>query len=159
MSLSNLVQTGSVQKPVNMLLHGVHKIGKTTFARTAPNPIFITGEEIEEVEEAKLPKCLDWNDVLKYAKMIRDEDHNYETLVIDTVDSFQDLLFKHIMKEDGASDMAVARGGYGKSYSYAKDQMIAFRDEYLVPIREKRNMNIILLCHSTKNKIENPRVM
>ena len=156
MSLKNLVQSGSVQKPINMILHGVHKIGKTTFARKAPSPIFITGEEIEEVAEDKLPKCKSWDDVLKYTAMIRDEEHNYKTLVIDTVDSFQDLLFKKIVEEDKNDDMATARGGYGKSYTYAKEQMMKYRDEYLVPIRENKKMNIILLCHSTKNKVENP---
>lgn len=154
--MRDLITTGRTRKPETMLIHGVHGIGKSTFGTKAPNPIYITGEEIEEVDASKFPKCKNWDDFLSYSKFIRDEDHDFKTLVIDTLDSIETLLHNHILKEDGADDMARAMGGYGKAYTLATQLFQNYRDEYLVPIRENKKMVIILLCHSTKNKFEDP---
>ena len=155
MSLANLVLSGRQRKPICAIIYGVHGCGKSTIASESDAPIFITAEEIEEVNAAKLPKCQTWNDVVKYAEMILKETHAYKTLVIDTLDSIETLLHKKILEDDNAKDMATAHGGYGKAYLIANQMLIDFRDKYLVPIREK-GMNIILLCHSTRNKIEDP---
>jgi len=157
--MKHLIQKGVSRKPINMILHGTHGIGKSTFGANANNPIFVTGEEIEEVDANKFPKCLSWDDFIGYIKFIRDDRHDYKTLVIDTLDSIESLLHKHIIKEDEAKDMATACGGFGKSYTLANQMFTELRDEYLSVIREKRNMNIIMLCHSTKNKVEDPLTM
>lgn len=154
--LRDLISKGRERKPINMILHGVCKIGKTTFASKSPKPIYITGEEIEEVDAAKFPKCKTFEDFIKYLKFVRDEDHNFETLVVDTLDSIEGLCWKEILAKDKSDDMARALGGFGKAYTLATQKMLNMRDEYLVPIRDKRNMNIILLCHTTKNKFEDP---
>lgn len=154
--MKHLISKGRKQKPINMILHGVHGIGKTTFATESPNPIFVTGEEIEEIESAKFPKCESWDDYIKYLTYIRDETHDFKTLVIDTLDSIESLLWKKILQDDNSEDMARAMGGFGKGYTYATQRMTEMRDSFLVPIRDKKDMNIILLCHSTKNKFEDP---
>lgn len=154
--MKHLITTGRSRKPINMLLHGVHGIGKSTFGTKAPNPIYVTGEEIEEIDAAKFPKCETFEDFLNYLKYLRDEEHEYKTLVVDTLDSIEALCWKKVLKEDGALDMARANGGFGKGYTYATELMMEMRDNYLVPIRDKKGMNIILLCHSTKNKFEDP---
>ena len=155
-NIANLISTGRTRKPINMILHGVHKIGKSTFGTKSPKPIYITGEEIEEVDAAKLPKCETFPDFIKYLKFLRDDVHDYKTLVVDTLDSIEGLCWKQILTEDGSQDMARAMGGFGKAYTLATQRMMDMRDEYLVPIRDKRGMNIILLCHTTKNKFEDP---
>ena len=155
-NIANLISTGRTRKPINILLHGVHGIGKSTFGTKAPNPIYVTGEEIEEIDAAKFPKCETFPDFLNYLKFLRDEVHDYKTLVVDTLDSIEALCWKQILSEDGAQDMARAMQGFGKAYTLATQRMMDMRDEYLVPIRNKREMNIILLCHSTKNKFEDP---
>lgn len=151
-----MIQKGRQRKPINLLVHGVHKIGKSTLGSKAPKPIFVTGEEIEEVDADKFPKCHNWDDFIKYLTFLRDEKHDYKTLVIDTLDSIESLLHTQICKEDKVEDMAHAFGGFGKGYTRATQMMIEMRDDFLVPIRDKRNMNMILLCHSTKNKFEDP---
>ena len=154
-NLANLISTGKKIKPITMILHGVHGIGKTTFGTNAPKPIYITGEEIEEIDSAKFPKCTSWEDFTKYLTYIRDFNHDYKTLVIDTLDSIESLLWKHILKDDKSDDMARAMGGYGKAYTLATQMFTEIRDGHLSAIKEK-GINIILLCHSTKNKFEDP---
>ena len=153
--MEELIQTGKKRKAVSLALHGVHGIGKTTFGTKVPHPIFISGEENEEIDSARFPKCRTWPEFLKYLEWVRDTRHPYKSLVIDTLDSIENLLWKHILDDDRSDDMATARGGFGKGYTYATQKFTEMRDEYLVPIRE-RGINIILLCHSAKNKIEDP---
>ena len=43
-SLASL-ERSSVLKPPRILIHGVHGVGKTTFAADAPNPVFIVTED------------------------------------------------------------------------------------------------------------------
>ena len=159
MSLENLITKGKKRKPINCLLHGVHGIGKTTFGTKAPSPIFIAGEEIEEIESPRFPKCETFEDFLKYLAYVRDEDHDYKTLVIDTLDSIEALAWKKILKDDNAKNMARACGGFGQAYNLSMHMFTDVRDNYLAPIRDRKGMNIILLCHSTKNKIEDPLTM
>ena len=156
MDLKNLITSGKKVKPINMIVHGEHGIGKTTFASNSDKPIFITGEEIEEIDAAKFPKCKSWNEFVDYLSWIRDSEHDYKTLVIDTLDSIESLLWKHILIEDGSEDMARAHGGYGKGYTLATQMFTEIRDEYLSRIRDEKGMNIVLLCHTTKNKFEDP---
>ena len=153
--MKDLIQTGKKRKAVSLVLHGVHGIGKTTFGTKTPHPIFISGEENEEIESARFPKCKSWKEFLGYLTWVRDEQHDYKTLVIDTLDSIENLLWKHTLGEDRAEDMASARGGFGKGYTFATQLFTDMRDDFLVPIREK-GINIVLLCHSAKNKIEDP---
>lgn len=155
--LSELIVTTRVKKPIAMVLHSEHGVGKTTFGTKAPAPVYITGEEIEEIQDVgKFPKCESWEDFLKYLMWVKNGKHKYKTLVIDTLDSIESLLWKHIIQNDKAEDMAVARGGFGKAYIYATQLFTEMRDKYLVPIRDKRKMHIILLCHTAKIKFEDP---
>lgn len=152
----NEISTGKKIKPITMVLHAEHGTGKTTFGTNAPNPIYIAGEEIEEIDAAKFPKVKSFREFLDRLTFIREGDHQFKTLVIDTLDSIESLLWKDIIEEEGAKDMATAMGGYGRAYNYATQMMTAVRDEFLVPIRENKKMNIILLSHSTKVKVEDP---
>ena len=161
MAISDLISSGITRKPLAIMLHGEHGVGKTTFGSTCPNPIFVTGEEIEEVPSDKFPKCQSFEDFEKYLSTLLKEDHNYQTLVIDTIDSIEELLFKKIVKDGRAANKKVtsietACGGYGKGYVRSAENFIRIRENYLVPLREQKNMHIVLLCHTTRTTTEDP---
>jgi hypothetical protein len=104
-----------------------------------------------------LPKVTSWDQFKDQLKSLRDEKHNYKTLVIDTMDMLEQVAQKKILTGPNAvKNMETAMGGYGKAYKQMADMFLEIRDNYLVPIRDKRGMNIVILCHAEKNKHEDP---
>lgn len=157
MSLMNQVTTGKRLKPICILFYGVHGIGKTTFPSEAPNPIYIGPEENDEIDAARLPRIMTWDQLEAQLKSIRDDKHEFKTLVIDTIDTLEQVAQKKILTGSNAGkNMETAMGGYGKAYKSMADMFLKIRDEYLVPIRDKRRMNIIILSHAEKSKHEDP---
>ena len=151
------VTVGKKLKPLAILVHGVHGIGKTNLPTEAPMPIFIGSEENDEIECARLPKIENWPDFIKQLTWLRDTpDLPYRTVVIDCVDTLEQVAQKEILKSQNGKTMATAFGGYGKAYEKMADMFLDIRDDFLVPLREKKKMNIILLAHSEKNKHEDP---
>ena len=157
MSLLNKVVTGIKKKPICLLVYGVHGIGKSSFPLQMPNPIFIGPEENDELEVARFPKVSKWNDLLGQLKTLRDEKHDYKTLVIDTIDTLEHMAEIEILKGlPKKVTMATVMGGYGSGYRAMAKMFLEIREEYLIPIRDNVGMNIILLAHSSMEKIEDP---
>ena len=156
MSLLNKVQTGRKLKPLAIMLHAPHGIGKSTFATEAPNPIYIGNEENDELDVSRFPKVKVWQDLLDQLKTLRDEKHDYKTIVIDTVDGLEQVAEQFILSLKGAEgkSMATAFGGYGKAYKQMNKMFLDLKDDYLVPLRDINGMNMVLLCHSKKVKFE-----
>jgi len=143
---------GQIKKPACILLYGVEGVGKSTFAAGAEKPIFIGGENNDELTVDRFPKLESYEQFIGYLRTIAEEDHDYKTLVLDTVDSIESLLWKDIR---GNSSMAVALGGFGKAYEKSAERLETMRDELLEKIRN-RGLQIVLLAHSSKNKFEDP---
>lgn len=146
------VITGRQYKPLNLLILGIQGIGKSTFGAGAPTPLFIGAEENDELESARLPHPKSWNDFEDQLKWIVKEKPNYETLVVDTIDSLEKLLHRQILETDDKAkgNMAKAMGGYGAAYEYAANEMVRIRDVYFKTIRDELKWNIIILSHSKK---------
>jgi hypothetical protein len=157
MSILKTVVSGKKAKPPLLMFHAMHGLGKTNLPLESQNPIYIGSEENDEIEASRLPKIETWTQLKDQLKAIRDDDHDFKTIVIDTVDALEQIAQKEILSgKDAGKTMATAMGGYGKAYEKMADMFIEIRDEFLVPIREKRGMVIILLCHSEKVKNEDP---
>lgn len=147
------VTKGRVQKPIAMLLYGVHGVGKSTFATEAENPIFIGSEENDEIEASRLPKIKDWSDLAAQFKWVASSDH--KTVVIDTMDELERIAQKEILKKEPGKTMATACGGFGKANEVMEQMFLVVRDS-LAYLRDEKGMNIIILCHHEKNKHEDP---
>ncbi len=158
MSLLQKVQKGRRLKPLALMLHAPHGIGKSTFATEAPSPIYIGQEENDELDVDRFPKVMKWEDLIEQLKTLRDEKHDFKTVVIDTVDGLEQTAEKSILGLDinKGKTMATAYGGYGKAYEKMGNMFLKVRDEYLIPLRDEKGMNIVLLCHSKKVKHEEP---
>ena len=162
------VQKGKRLKPLALLFHAPHGLGKTNLPLESYKPVYVGSEENDEIESDRLPKITDWylntgkKEIDQYGfvnqlKWLRDNDHDYKTLVIDTMDALEQVAQKAILVGDNAKKtMATAFGGYGKAFQKMADMFLAVRDEYLVPLRDRKGMNIIILCHSDKKKHEDP---
>jgi hypothetical protein len=77
MQLGNVVK-GRIAKPVRILVYGAEGIGKTTFAASAPSPIFLEGEDgSRELNVQRFPKPHTWQDMLDAIDELTVESHDY----------------------------------------------------------------------------------
>lgn len=145
MSLDNVI-TGIRPGALRIVLYGVDGIGKSTFAAGSPRPIFLCAEDgTSFLPVARFPHPNSWDDVLAAIGVLYKEQHNYKTLVIDTVDWLEDLARKAVCTEHGVS--GIEGMGYGKGYIYAAEKMMSLL-RGLDALSQRRGMNIIVLGHS-----------
>lgn len=158
MSILNQVVTGAKMKPLAVLVYADRGLGKTTFPMKAPSPIYVTCEENDEYDIPRLPKVEKWQQLKDQLKAIRDDKHTFKTLVIDTADTLEKVAQTDVILtgKNKELSMAHAHGGFGKAYEVQAKMFNEILTEYLIPIRDKRNMNVVILAHSEKKKHECP---
>lgn len=153
MRLRNVV-TGRLKEPWRILLFGVEGIGKSSFGASMPKPIFIDPETGSgQLDVARFPTPQNFNDVLDAIRELRETKHDFQTLVLDTVDWVEPLIWKHMCHRDRFSD--VEEYGFGKGYAVALDEWrILVRD--LETLERAKGMNICMLGHSHVKTFKNP---
>jgi hypothetical protein len=151
---------GRQRAPFNILLHGEPGVGKSYWASQLPAPLFMGAEEQDELNADKLPQVKSWSEVGPQLDWVLNKDHGYKTLVIDTIDSLESLLHKHILDSDPKKPTAMARahGGFGAGYNMALNMMAGLRDKLSV-IRSQKQMNITIICHTVTKKISDPTAL
>jgi len=162
MALGN-VKAGKLVSPLRVLLYGVEKVGKSTFAAGAPKPIFICPEDgTAELDVARFPEPATWEDVLEAVETLTTEPHEYETIVLDTLDWIEPMVLAHVIRNSPPSKsgkkpttIEEANGGYGKGYEAAVDQWRRLLDR-LAKLRATRSMNVVFLAHSWIKSFNNP---
>lgn len=152
MDLKALVKTGLQKKPPRVVLHGVHGVGKSTWAANAPAPIFLQTEDgLTNIDVPHFPVAEILNEVWKYMAMVITEDHNYKTFVVDTADWLQKLIWDEVCREHAVDNIETP--GYGKGYQFAMKHWDRFFLG-LEKIREK-GLAIVILAHN-EVKTHNP---
>lgn len=149
------VTRGKTSSPPRILVYGTEGIGKSTFAAGAPDPVFIQTEDgLDSLDVAKFPLSGNYKDVIENIRAVRDEEHEFQTLVIDSVDWLERLIHEHVVAQDGATSIELACGGYGRGYKKALDH---FRDilTALDQVRA-RGLAVILVAHAKVERFEDP---
>lgn len=154
MGLMDQVQKGKVTAPRRVLLYGTQGIGKSTFGSMAEAPIFIQTEDgLAHIECERLPLATRYRDVLAALGELYTRAHEYRTLVLDSVDWLERLIWVDVYEAHGVKSMEDIP--YGKSYVFALTQ---WREvlEGLDALRNDRGMMIVLLAHAQIEKYANP---
>lgn len=150
------VQRGRTPKPPRIMAYGVEGIGKSTFGSQAPKPIFIQTEDgLDEIDCDKFPLAATYNDVLAALTELRTEQHDYETVVIDSLDWLERLAWDKLCTEYGVSSIEKVDGGYGKGYTHALTYWREIID-HLNVLRNTRGMVVVLIAHSKVERFEDP---
>lgn len=160
MALSNVVR-GKLDRPVRVLLYGTEKVGKSTWAAQAPNPIFLCSEDgTANLDVARFPEPHTFSEVLDAVDaLIADskDDFGFKSLILDTVDWLEPLLFSAVLSNAGKNpNDGIESIGYGKGYIAAVDlwrTLLARLDR----LRSVRHMHIVLLGHATIKPFNNPQ--
>ena len=154
MTLANVI-TGIQPEPFRLLLHGVEGIGKSTFAAQAPDPIFIQTEDgLGQIDVPKFPLAESFDTVLENLNALLSEKHDYQTVVIDSIDWLEKLAV-HKVLEGFKGKTSLAEIDYGRGYA-----MLIPLFETIIGLlnrlRRERRMNIVLIAHSKLEKVEDP---
>lgn len=156
MNLLTSIQSGPANKPPRILLHGGEGVGKSTFGSQTPRPIFIQTEDgLDQIDCERFPLAKSYNDVEAAVQALRTENHSYETLVIDSVDWLERLIFDRLCSQYNVSSIEKVDGGYARGYTHA---VSIWRDliEGLDSLRNDRGMAIVLIAHSKVERFEDP---
>ena len=153
MKLSSITG-GRVAAPVKTTVYGVAGVGKTTFAAGAPSPIFLPIEEgTNALDVQRFPQPQTFQDVLDAVTELGTAEHKYRTLVVDTLDALEPLIWAHVCA--AGKKTSIEDFGYGKGYVAALEQWRLLLS-YLERLRAKKQMNVVLIAHAAVKKFQNP---
>ena len=153
------ITSGTQIRPPRIILLGVEKIGKSTFAAGSDSPIFvpIKGEEgIDAIDVPQFPTCNTLQDVQAALYSLYSGNHEYKTVVMDSASALEPLVWANVCRVQGNVDsIEKVGGGYGKGYTEAA---MAWRriTEALDALRNERNMASILIGHTKVRRFDDP---
>lgn len=156
MSLISSITKGREAQPPRIMIYGSEGVGKSTFAALAPNPVFVQTEDgLSEIDCSKFPLAQSFDDVVLQLQAVRDEQHEYGTLVIDSLDWLERLVWDRVCADYGVKSIEKADGGYGKGYVHALTywrQIVSLLND----IRARKGMAVILIAHAAVERFEDP---
>jgi len=156
MTLMSRVQRGRTPKPPRLLVYGTEGIGKSTFAAGAPRPVFIQTEDgLDEIACDEFPLATTFDDVIGALAELRIEKHEYETVVIDSLDWLERMIWDRVCQESGVKSIEKADGGFAKGYTHALTFWREVIDQ-LNLLRAGRGMVVLLIAHAKVEKFEDP---
>lgn len=151
--LSSVVRKAA-PKPPRITIYGVPGVGKSTFAASAPKPVFILTEDgLGSIDADHFPLASSYDDVMNSLMALASEEHDFHTVVVDSLDWFEGMVWAQTCKANGWKDLE--QPGYGRGYVAAIDAWKNYIDavNYL---RDERAMTVIQIAHSDTIKFESP---
>jgi len=156
MSLLKQIHHGRRHTPPRLVVYGTEGIGKSTLAADAPRPIFIPTEDgLDQIACASFPLATRLGDVDAALKTLLQEKHEYETVVIDSADWLERLVWDALCEQYGVNGIEKVDGGYAKGYVHALTHWRRLLGD-LNALRTQRGMCVILLAHARVEKFEDP---
>lgn len=143
------ISSERVIRPPRIILLGVEKIGKSTFAGGSENPVFlpIKGEEgIDDIQAGKVPVCNTTKDVFSWLGSLYEGEHDYQTAVIDSSSTLEALIHAEICEEKGV--LSINEGSL--SFGIGTDRALLvwkILTQWLDALRLTKNMASILIGH------------
>lgn len=148
------VTRGKIRKPYSVSCYGPEGVGKSSFGAGAPKPIFVGAEDgTAQLDVARFPAPETWEDVLDVPRVLMRDAHDYQTVVFDTLDWIEPLIWKAVCDRDGFDN--IEGYGFGKGYQVALDEWRKLLSS-LERLMTTKGMNVVLLAHSWIRPFKNP---
>lgn len=135
--------------------------GKSTIPWPKPFLIRVEGENLpRDIQTDRMPDTLDVvrssEDIKAQLRALLTEEHDYKTLIIDSVTSLDAVFEAEILAADSrASSINQAMGGYGAGYSALAARHSGIRKTAEM-LREKKGMNVIFIAHAETGNVQPP---
>ena len=152
-NLASLLTT-AVNKPPRIVLHGTHGVGKSTFASQAPKPVFLQTEDgLDALNVNAFPKFNTFGEFVEAIEALKNEQHNFETVVLDSADWLETLIHRQVADDNKVKSIEMI--GFGKGYIFALDiwNYVLREFDYL---RNEKEMQVILLAHTQIKRFDDP---
>lgn len=154
-SLDSISRTKRARAP-KIVIGGPGKIGKTTFAASAPNAVGILTEDgADNVDAQAFPLCRSLQDVYDAIGVLYNEQHDFRYVFLDSLDWLEPMLHAHVAAANGWKDIEAA--GYGKGYIAAAEEWRRLLDGFEA-LRNERNMGVILIAHDKVKSFNSPLI-
>jgi hypothetical protein len=169
MGMMETIQCGKQPMPPRVMVYGTEGVGKSTFAAAAPKPIFIQTEDgLGEIECDKFPLAQSVDDVQVALNELRTAKHPYGTVVIDSLDWLERLIWERVCDDFFGKDRTDNKnayqciekvdGGYQRGYVHALVHWRRLVDS-LTALRNERGLATILIAHARAEKFEAPDLL
>lgn len=150
---------GKRVRPRKILLYGEHGVGKSTWANSSWNPIFIDVEGgLDDIDCHRTERVFDWSTLYAECEKYCKEPNDYKMVCIDTLDWAETLLHKEIIKRtDGSGKTKSISDGqlaYGRGHEQATAEFHSLLSVLDCAIRNGRG--VILLGHAKVERVEDP---
>lgn len=162
LSLASLNRATALKSPM-MLIYGIEGIGKTTFASRAPSPAVIFTEPGRGIIPHDILPSMKFDDdgrevTTTYSEVLEAlsafmAPHDYKTLVVDSVDWLERLIWVQVCHDTGKT--SIEQIDYGKGYVYAMN----YWTWYLTAIKKLRDefgMAIVMIGHHDVKNFKDP---
>lgn len=153
-SLKSLKSSKRADPPI-VLLYGVDGIGKTSLAAEFPDPIYLhtDGENTPDDIDLPTPGTIEsFNDLLDVFTELLTTEHDYKTVIVDSLDGLEPLIWKATAARLGIA--SVEEAGYGKGYVEADFEW----GEYLsaVSALAQSGLYVVQLAHPEIVRFDSP---
>jgi hypothetical protein len=134
-----------------VVCYGVEGIGKSSFAAGATKPIFILTEDgLGSLKVDHFPMAQSFDDVMGAIDSLYTEKHDFETVVLDSLDWLEAIIQREIEAKHEAKDLA-----YGKGALIAAEKWREILEGFNA-LRNDKGMAIILIAHTTIKRFDSP---
>lgn len=157
MSLSDLIQKGPQPLAPRVVIYGGDGIGKSTFASQFPSPLFLDIEgglgslDVASIDLVDAP----FQKVLEAIALLIKEEHEFQTIVIDSLDWLEKRIFAAVCEEKKIS--SIEDVPYGKGYVFALNYWGRIVNG-LDMLRKERGMASCLIAHAKVRQVADPTV-
>ena len=148
----NDISNGLITKSVIIQIYGTDGIGKSTLASQFPKPIFLCTEDgTNELNVSRFKDlAVSSNDVISACSSLYHDEHDYRTLVIDSIDWLDYIIYDEVIKEN--SDKAVA---WGRDALFALEKWRIILN-WIYALKNDKMINIVLVAHSEIKRFDPP---
>ena len=141
---------GSNSRIENAIIDKNARIGNNVVISPAGKP---ENDGLGKLQVPHFPLASSYAEVAGALDALLTEDHDFGTVVIDSVDWLEPLIWQHACKINNWS--TIEEPGYGKGYIAAADEWRNLLNG-LEALRQQRNMAVILIAHDKIKRFESP---
>lgn len=152
-----MIVSGKTKQPPRGIIYGGDGVGKSTFASQANSPVFLDIEGgLGNIENNRIDLVdQPFSTVLEGLRYLYKQDHNYKTVVIDSLDWLERKILAAVCEEKKVD--SVESLPYGKGWVFALTQW-ADVIKALDYLRKDKGMEIILIAHAKVRQVSDPTV-
>lgn len=147
------IRSGKQMKPRRVLVYGDNGVGKSTWAASWPRPVFLNLEDgLNDLEIDSTPRIKTLEEMHGAMSWLIQNPNDYQTIVIDTLDWLEKLIFTHVAAKAGKQ--TIEEIGFGRGYEQVEANWRRIITG--LSLMWDAGRHIVMTCHSKIAKYKPP---